>query len=47
MLQTFSKCEVGVGMYNLTATQILREIKFWGVQKMKNVIIGTYRGFES
>ena len=45
MLQKLPKCEVEA-FYNLPATQILHEIKFWWIQTVKNVIFGTLRGSE-
>ena len=30
--------------YNFAATQIISEIKFWWIQKAKNVIFGILRG---
>ena len=43
MLQKLSKCDVKEAFYNLPATQILLEIKFWLIQ---TVIFGTFRGSE-
>ena len=31
---------------HFTATLILREIKFWGIQKVKNAILGNFKGSE-
>ena len=50
MLKKLSKCEVkaahGGEILQFATTQILREIKFWWIQPVKNVIFGTFRGIE-
>ena len=51
MLQKFSKCEVKAAceelkFYDMPATQILREIKFWWIQMVKNAIFGNFTGSE-
>ena len=41
MLQKLSKCEEGLTLLkfdDFTTTQILREIKFWWIETVKNVI---------
>ena len=46
MIQKFSKCEVKtVGNGNFTILrEILREIKFWGIETVKNVICCSFKG---
>ena len=48
MFQKFSKCQVKEfwEFYNFTATRILREIKSWWIETVKNVMFGNFGGSE-